>query len=331
MPTSPAPLARPERNRYFYGLMMDAVRFQRDQDYFNLKRRLLNRYVSGVGVLCGLSLTFDAGASTLMLSPGIANDAAGRDILVLADTPVNITMLTDAKGKPARPVPAGSTLLISIVYAEHKVDPVAVLVPDCDHPNGCAPSTIAEGFRVVVTVAPSGVVGQKPCVFGSLPAAGAPLQAAIAKRIADYPSLEPDASIPLGLLTLPGGPLDAVSVRQFVYNNTLLFELISCLAESSQAAILAYVSGDNQSASAGTALPNPIVVQLVDSSGNPAVGGLPPALTVTAGGGTLGLVSSPAPGQYESTWSLGSTGVQTVIAQSSLSSLTVTFNANINP
>ena len=226
MPTSPTPLMRPERNRYFYGLMMDAARFQREQDYFNLKRQLVNRYVSGVGVVCGLNFTFDAGTSKLLLSPGIANDGAGRDILVLTDTPVDITALTDAKGKPAGPVPAGSTILISILYAEHKVDPVAVLVPDCDHPNDCAPSTIAEGFRIVVTLAPSGVVGQKPCVFGSLPAAGAPLQAAIAKRIASYPSLEPDAAIPLGLLTLPGGPLDAVSVRQFVYNNTLLFECI---------------------------------------------------------------------------------------------------------
>ena len=51
MPTDLTLLEAPERNRYFYGLMMDADRFQQDQDYFNRKRYLLNRFVSGGGKL----------------------------------------------------------------------------------------------------------------------------------------------------------------------------------------------------------------------------------------------------------------------------------------
>ena len=65
MPSDHSVLIAPERNRYFYGLLMDAERFQKDQDYFNHKRFLLNRFVSGGGVVCGLALTFANGALSL--------------------------------------------------------------------------------------------------------------------------------------------------------------------------------------------------------------------------------------------------------------------------
>ena len=68
-------LAAPERNRYFYGMLMDVERFDKDQRYFNRKRQLLNRLAVGPGVLCGLGLTFDGTA--LALAPGVAIDGAG--------------------------------------------------------------------------------------------------------------------------------------------------------------------------------------------------------------------------------------------------------------
>src|SRR5215472_121911 len=106
MPTDLTQLLAPERNRYFYGLMMDAQRFQRDQDYFINKRYLLNRFVTGSGVVCGLGLSFDSTKNTVTLSPGIAIDLAGREVFVPAATPVDITQLTDQNGKPTGPVPA---------------------------------------------------------------------------------------------------------------------------------------------------------------------------------------------------------------------------------
>src|SRR5580658_443095 len=115
MPTDSAVLAPPERNLYFYGLMMDAERFRKDQDYFNRKRFLLNRFVTGGGVVCGLGLSFNAGA--LSLSQGMAIDFAGREIIVTSDISVDITQLTDAQGKPTGPVPASSTILISLAYS----------------------------------------------------------------------------------------------------------------------------------------------------------------------------------------------------------------------
>ena len=180
MPTDLTQVLAPERNRYFYGLLMDAERFQQDQDYFNRKRFLLNRFVTGAGVVCGLGLTFDQTKSTLTLSPGLAIDFAGREIVVPAATPVDITQLTDAQGNPTGPVAANSTILISLAYAEQNIDPVPVLVPDCDHASGCAASTIEEGFHVLVKLASGPPAPLPGCPFPSFPLPpGAALQASL--------------------------------------------------------------------------------------------------------------------------------------------------------
>lgn len=332
----PTLLTAPERNRYFYGLLMDTARFEKDQHYFNRKRHLLNRFVTGRGVVCGLDLNFDKAKKSLTLGPGMALDGFGREIIVPAATPVDITQLTDAHGKPTGPAPPGATLLISLAYAEKKIDPVPVLVPDCDHPNGCAPSAIEEIFAVLVREAKDPPPTIPGCIFGSAPLTPAELQKAIAKWIVD--DLKPaaaDPSVALGRLTLPDGPLDAVEDRPVVYDNTLLHDLIVCLAarvSAIPAVITTYVSGDNQSAKAGKALAAPLVVALVDNSGNPVTSGSPPVFTVQTGVGSVSVVTPGAgPGQYQTTWTMGSAGAQTVTAQSPQSTIAVTFNATAKP
>ena len=335
MPTDLTLLAAPERNRYFYGLLMDAERFQKDQDYFNRKDALLNRFVTGAGVVCGLGLTFDSTTSVLTLSPGVAFDFAGRVVVVPAATPVDITQLTDTQGNPVGPVVSGSTIIVSLAYSERKIDAVPVLVPDCDHPNGCAPSTIEEGYALLVRATTTPPPSIPDCVFGAFPLPPGPaLQAFIASQVASgYSPAPADASVALGRLTLPSGPLDAVSDRPVVYDNVLLYQLISCLAAQVAkigAPLLTYVSGDNQSALGGATLANPLVVALLDGSGNPVTTGAAPQFT-QAGGGSLGPVTKVAgqPGQYQTMWTLGSTGPQTVIAQAKQSNLTVPFQATI--
>jgi hypothetical protein len=309
---------------------MDAERFQKDQDYFNHKRALLNRFALGAGVLRGLRLTFEPATGNLRLAPGIAIDFAGREIIVPAGTRIDPTQLTDAKGRQTGPAPTGATVLISLAYAERQTDAVAVLVPDCDHPNGCAPATIAEGFSVLVRLAPSAVPVAKGCTFGTLPTTAEALRAALADRIAENFSPAPaDPSIPLGRLTLPGGPLDAVSDRPLIYNNNLLLELSACLAAQLDSGTLAYVSGDNQTAPAGAALQNPLVVSVLDSAGNPVTGGPAPTFTITAGGGTLGAVATPNPGTYQAIWTLGTTGAQIAQAQLPGSPQTIKFTATV--
>ena len=45
-----------ERNKYFHGKMLTARDFEAEQRYYNNKRRLINRCLLGVGVVCGLGV-----------------------------------------------------------------------------------------------------------------------------------------------------------------------------------------------------------------------------------------------------------------------------------
>ena len=49
-------LETPERNRYFYGKLLDEASLRMEQSYFNQKRWMMNRLGLGSGVLCGLQV-----------------------------------------------------------------------------------------------------------------------------------------------------------------------------------------------------------------------------------------------------------------------------------
>ena len=49
-------LSAPRRNRFFHGKMMDVHHFELETDYGIGMRRLLNRLVTGSGVVCGLDV-----------------------------------------------------------------------------------------------------------------------------------------------------------------------------------------------------------------------------------------------------------------------------------
>jgi hypothetical protein len=70
-----------ERNRYFYGKLLTVRDFNTEQDYNELKRRLLNRLVVGAGVVCGLGVSASDDA-TLTVESGMALDYLGREIVV---------------------------------------------------------------------------------------------------------------------------------------------------------------------------------------------------------------------------------------------------------
>jgi hypothetical protein len=93
-----------------------------------------------------------------------------------------------------------------------------------------------------------------------------------------------------------------------------------------------YVSGDNQLGTASEALVSPLVVALVDSSGNPVTTASAADFTVTVppGNGSVSPVTPGAnPGQFQVTWTLGSTAAasQVLTINASESNLTVTFHA----
>jgi len=74
-----------ERNKYFFGKLLGVSDFEAEQKYINDKRRLINRMLHGVGVVCGLNI-IKVDDSFISVESGLALDYVGREILV--DTPV---------------------------------------------------------------------------------------------------------------------------------------------------------------------------------------------------------------------------------------------------
>ena len=131
-------------------------------------RRRLNRLVLGHGVVCGLNVVADT-EGMVRIQPGVALDALGREIIVPEACRVNPHQLTDDQGSATgEPLETG-TVEICLAYAEKKTDLVPVLVPDCDTPGNCAPSTIREGFYVIVRLAEGDAPAPPSCQLGDFP------------------------------------------------------------------------------------------------------------------------------------------------------------------
>jgi hypothetical protein len=74
------------RNRYFYGKLLDVFHFELETDYMNGKRALLNRLVTGWGVVCGLDVLAVDDGDAVYITRGVALDQWGREIIVPRDT-----------------------------------------------------------------------------------------------------------------------------------------------------------------------------------------------------------------------------------------------------
>lgn len=75
--------APPTRPRYFTGQLLTPADFTAEQDYHVTKHRLHNRGLHGWGIVCGLEMVAAADGS-VTVSPGIALDRLGREIVVPA-------------------------------------------------------------------------------------------------------------------------------------------------------------------------------------------------------------------------------------------------------
>jgi hypothetical protein len=83
---APPDLAVAVRNRYFYGKLLDVFHFELETDYMNGKRALLNRLVTGWGVVCGLDVLIVDEGDAIYVTQGVALDQWGREIIVPKDT-----------------------------------------------------------------------------------------------------------------------------------------------------------------------------------------------------------------------------------------------------
>lgn len=83
-----------ERNRYFYGKLLSVEDFETEQKYFNDKRRTINRFLFGSGVVCGLNVV-EVDDESISVERGLALDFAGREIML--DEPV-VRKITELEG-----------------------------------------------------------------------------------------------------------------------------------------------------------------------------------------------------------------------------------------
>ena len=116
-----ADLRQAERIRYFPGQLLTADDFAMEQDYWRGKGQLHNRLHLGQGVVCGLDVTPLTGtANGVRISPGLALDAWGREIVV----PTVVELLPLRLSDDCDPVASGDEPLprsvhVTICYREH--------------------------------------------------------------------------------------------------------------------------------------------------------------------------------------------------------------------
>jgi hypothetical protein len=232
-------LTSPKRNHYFYGKLLDELHLTMEQQYVNGKRWTLNRLALGSGVLCGLQVTSDG--TKLTVSAGVAIDGHGREIIV----PQTVTIDPwQAAGtcEVTTTLDAGvtHTVYLALCFCERKTDFMPALFTDCDCEDPCAPSTIVEGYRlVVIEDTPPDVKLASDALCKALNDGGT---AAVKRaRICDLLTNTPtdcngpsgEACVTLATMTLTDKgqitDFDDVSARSVVCSNELLFELLLCL------------------------------------------------------------------------------------------------------
>ena len=171
-------LSVPEKNHYFYGMLLSARNFSKEQLYHDSKRWLLNRLTLGKGVLTGLDLDVkcdgDPTKWRLEIMPGVAIDGFGREIIVpdrstdgagnvpvlmkivgvendkscIAGTPGEFLGQVLRKEDIEQQVGGPFQLVVELAYRGHLADLTSVKAGSCA--NECVPSTMREEFQVRV-------------------------------------------------------------------------------------------------------------------------------------------------------------------------------------
>ncbi len=270
-PMKTTDLETPIRNHYFYGQLLDVYHFELETNYFNAKRRLLNRLVSGYGVVCGLDVRCGPKDDTIIITPGVAIDKWGREIIVPKETepiviPAELIPPPAGNGRPEdgygdtkqydqddqydqrdkrRPrygddEKEETWIKVMLCYHECESDPVPAMKGDCGGTEVCVAGAIREQYRITFREGRSKQVNTECAIPDFVPR----------DRI-DYPSIvrwvtDGCAEFPRNpCITLAnirvsdsGHQCDTenidINVRPIVYSNDLLYNLILSLLTEHQ-------------------------------------------------------------------------------------------------
>jgi hypothetical protein len=243
-------LKAPVRNRYFHGKLLDVYHFQLETEYLNAKRYLLNRLVSGYGVVCGLDVECDPDNRHIVVAPGVAIDKWGREIIVPEKTrpiPIPDDLLTPPSGQggayrqPQQGYQQGEekeeegVFRVLLCYHECESDPTPVLGGDCGTADECAAGAIRERYRVTFKEGAAPPI-RLSCHIPDLFRGDRLDYEALAKYVSEgCPEPPADPCIPLANLRPGGDGCDPeridIAIRPVVYANDLLLEIILSLLQ----------------------------------------------------------------------------------------------------
>ena len=244
----------PARNRWFFNKLLDAYHMQLETDYFNHKRWLLNRLVLGSGVVAGLDVLPGPHPHSVTLTPGLAIDWHGREILVPKEATLDIDEAVIEKAaqhqeqqssrpqqqKGQRPKPQQQSrpehhhviIHLELCYKEIEGGPVPA-DPGGDCETGpCVPGTIYEKYTTQFVPTPAREV-ECGCEIPDLLDGDRIDHGALARWVTRHRTLRPPANPCIALANIrihhyDDGPRHCrpedidIQVRPVVYSNDLL-------------------------------------------------------------------------------------------------------------
>lgn len=137
-----------ERNNYFHGKMLSARDLREEQNYFNEKRRLINRMVLGWGIVCGLEVGVENGC--VAVQPGLALDCCGRELLVCGREALHTNKIAEALGVEAGGQYEPIRWALCLEYHECKSEPVKVPSSCSQTQQGKEYNRIRDEYRLTI-------------------------------------------------------------------------------------------------------------------------------------------------------------------------------------
>ena len=253
----PADLQTFKRNVFFYGKLLDVFHLELEQEYFNSKRWLHNRLITGPGVVCGLRVELTDDEKSIVVGPGFAIDRCGREIIVAGySKPYLLPDLPPYEPKQKKGYDAGDQKRqkpeperryyceipfahVVLCYHECESDPTPAMAGDCETVTLCASGSVRELYSIEIR---DGFAPKRESSFPhDVIEDGKFNYRALADYVTNYCREYPsDCCLPLANIELVEGndgwdPEIDNTIRPIVYTNRLLCELISSLARNEEA------------------------------------------------------------------------------------------------
>lgn len=232
-----------ERNHYFFGKLMTVRDFSAEQRYFNEKRWLINRMINGWGIVCGLDVKkYEGNGGKVIVTPGLAIDCCGREILVCEEQTVDIVQETSECHTAGKNQNEGRhTFVICLEYFECRTELINLPPIACDGQERHEHNRVRDSFRI--RVLPEDECQpeescEETCPLEDKDAKLAPLHEYLCeKQMRECGECPKCPCLVLARVTLtpsekyPDNPLisiDPCAWRKLVYTNPDLFDLIDC-------------------------------------------------------------------------------------------------------